>query len=170
MSTSGRSYQQSIDLRVTTHAQHASQYVRALREEFDAILTGATQVELAEILGVVHTTIGRRFEKDDRFNAWPAEDMFTVAYALRARFPGFAAAVHRFFNRDDLTKTRSLSATDRAFEVSAMLLDEAKAVQAVAREKRLSRKELRALRQQWAQTSAGMQKLIESIEVDAVAE
>ncbi len=169
MST-GRPYQQSIDLRVTAHAQTAAQYVRGLREEFDAILTGTTQVELAEILGVVHTTIGRRFEKDDRFNAWPPEDMFAVAYALRARFPGFAAAVHRFFNRDDLTKTRSLSATDRAFEVSAQLLDEAKAVQAVARDKKIGRKEARALRQQWTQTIAGMQKLLDAIETDAVGE
>ncbi len=165
-----RSSQQAITFAPEMHAYPGAQYMRRIREEFDALLNGTTQVELAELAGVTQPTIGRRFEKDDRFTAWPADEMLAVAYALRARFPGLPAALQRFFNRDDLTKTRSLSAPDRAFEVSAQLLDEAKAVQAVARDKKISRKEARALRQQWTQTTASMLKLLDAIEVDAVAE
>ncbi len=144
--------------------------MRRIREEFDAILNGATQVELAEIAGVTQPTIGRRMEKDDRFAAWPLDEVLTVAYALRVRFPGFIAALQRFFNREDMTQTRSLRATDRAFEVAEKLSDTVKEVLGVARDRKHSKKEIRALRQQWAQANSGMNRLLEAVESEAVAE
>jgi hypothetical protein len=152
-----------------TLATTAIEKLRAVKAEWEGVFRENRPVHLADLCGREPSTIGRRFEKDDRLNAFPADDFLLIVHGLRREQPGLRLAVIDAISDPNAT-TKTLDLGTRINSAMSSYAAEIDAAASLLQHAPISADAIRRLRRQQALAIHATNKLIAAAEAKLEAQ